>query len=482
MDPGLSGGNQQGAAQTGAGGQGTAAAGAAPQGGVPFGQPWQQTQTGQQTQPSQPGQQAQPGQSGQQAQPGQPGQQAQPGWQTQATQGWDSAKQTGQAAASAAAAFVKNAGQKKRSNKFYIGIAAVVVVLIALMALIPTLTKEKIDLKDYINVYVEGANGYGTVNAEADIEGLEDKLYQITGSMEPIAMYEDSIGYPVTDVYDSLKNGDKVEVTWEMPEGLAKVCKVKFKNESFTYEVADLPEVQEVDLFEGATMYYEGMAPYGTCYFEWDNEYDLSYELSQTENLSNGDVVKVTVMLDDGSPVEDLEAYLAQSYGVKAASFTKEFVVEGLSSYVTELSQINQEGIDAMDQQLRDALTAETANWNKESKITDIELLGEYLLTPKPSQYGDANQVYLVYKMHYKNTGDDPIELDYYYFGKFFNVSVDESGNLNVDLSNYYLCSDDFQLPIDGYWWLNGYETLDDLYRTQVSAQADIYQAESNIE
>ena len=347
----------------------------------------------------------------------------------------------------------------KKSNKLPLIIAAVVVVaLIAIAAVvIPNLGKTTIDLKDYISVYTEGYDGYGYLYLDGNYDAFRQKLYVAAQSSEPIYVFEDSIESPVADQYEMLSNGDKITITWQMPEGLDKACKAKFKNETFTYKVSDLPKVEKVDIFEGCEFIVEGTAPYGTAYIESD--YDLNFELDRSGDLSNGD--KVTVTISAWDEEGDVQEYLARNYGVTAETLSKEYEVSGLPTYVTKISQIPDELMTQLDERVRTELT-DYANeyWAEESNLGKMDLLGCYFF--EGEDYG-GSKLYLVYKVHYDNSKTGASE-DYYFYGEYFDPTIESDGTCSV--------SDDFYTSLDNYrtytfsdnYYVYGYGTLDELY------------------
>ena len=366
----------------------------------------------------------------------------------------------------------------KKSNKLPIIIAAVAVVaVIAIAALVvPGLGKTKIDLKDYINVSATGYDGYGYLYLDADYEGFRQKLYLAAGSTEPLNVFEDSIDYPYADTYEYLKNGDKITITWKMPDGLDKACKAKFKNEEFTYKVSELAEIENVDIFDEAQFIVEGIAPNGYAYIESD--YDIRFELDKSEGLSNGDKVTVTISAWDDE--YDVQEYLAQNYGVIAKSLTKEYEVTGLNEYVTKLGDIPDTVMNNMDERVREVFEDDVAStWDENEELSSVELLGCYLLVSKGSDYSDQNYIVLVYKNHYNNTGEDKISEDYYAIGVFRNLVKNGDGEVTVDL---YECEvGGPRLYFNNSYYVDGYESLEILYNSTVGEMLDDYNVEDSL-
>ena len=465
---------------------------AGPQG-YPYGRPGQvpgqgQSQPGQGYSYGQPGQGYSYGQSGQSRSYGQPGQVPPAdrfaGMKETGAAKFAEAKEKGAAtfvkakeAGSAKFADMKEAGSAKfadmkesgmaaamnggkKSNKALIGIAAAAVVLIVALAafIVPSLGKTTIDLKDCLNISAGGYDGYGYLYLDYDYDAFTQKLYLAAESMEPIYVFEGSFSSPEADQYGGLKNGDKIKITWKMPEGLDKACKAKFKNEEFTYKVSGLAEVEKVDIFENSQFIVEGTAPYGYAYMESD--YDVRFEFDKSDNLSNGDKVTVTIT---GWDDYDVQEYLAETYGIEAKSLTKEYEVTGLNEWITKLNDVPNSLVDEMDQRIRTAYEDDVAaTWDETEKLTSVELVGTYLIVPKDDYLYDSNYFVLVYKNHYENVGEDKISTDYYSYGAFRNIMKNGDGEVTVDLDDYEVAGT--ILYVGEHNYVFGYESFDSFY------------------
>lgn len=203
---------------------------------------------------------------------------------------------------------------------------------------------KSVNLKDCVSVTFSGAEGYGKASASLDDSSLVDLvdvdvdqdigLDEIGGALNAYWYIEDI--EVSLDTTEGLSNGDKVTVTIEYPEELSKAMGVGIRPKSgtsWTVEVSGLPEVEEVDPFEDVNVTFSGYDGYGAATVEDNSPYGLSYNLSNTaSDLSNGDVVTLTVSTDNGS---DLQDYCIENYGFVPTATSRDYTVSGLEEAQT---------------------------------------------------------------------------------------------------------------------------------------------------
>lgn len=173
----------------------------------------------------------------------------------------------------------------------------------------------------------------------------------------------------------------------------------------------------------------------------------------------------------------------------------QEYSVEGLSSYISQISEVNETGLSAMQQQASDVYKAYVAQrWDdSQEKLEAFTYIGNYLLTSKNNDSYRANELYMVFKVQVRNNytyeGDHYNKLnDIYWYTCYENVMTDPDGNLTIDITNCSTPYDEFAVDSGiGGWWTQrwnykGYQTLDDLYRTVVLSNMDTYNHEDNID
>ena len=206
--------------------------------------------------------------------------------------------------------------------------------LIAVLALTGCGSKNTIDLTQYVQVNVSGADGYGCASADADDIGLEALLLSDDESDADSWVKLDMllrIRYEI-DKKDHLSNGDKVSVTVTYPDGLAEALDADItpkSGDSWTVEISDLGEPERVDVFEGMTIEYGN----GNTLCANGSYTALQYTLSQTQGLSNGDTITITVSAPDGNA--DLESYCMDTYGRMPLTESCEYTVTGIDEFTT---------------------------------------------------------------------------------------------------------------------------------------------------
>lgn len=159
------------------------------------------------------------------------------------------------------------------------------------------------------------------------------------------------------DKTEGLSNGDTVKVTVTYDKDLQKESGVKVKGDTTKeFKVEGLKEPVEVDAFDssvwntdsGVKVAFEGTAPFAELSIE--NNCDSSvpqayveYTADKTSDLQNGDTVTITASLKAGA--ED------EGYVLKETEST--LTVEGLDSYVTDISMLSAEDVKTLEEQLK---------------------------------------------------------------------------------------------------------------------------------
>lgn len=391
-------------------------------------------------------------------------------------------------------------------KKIVIGACAAVVALIVIIC-VAVNAKATIDLNDYLSFESEGYDGYGTVRANIDWDAIAvkygDKVSFTSQAkneyggflniMTPMDAIKDSISIHL-DESSGLSNGTTIAYTWDVDEDLSKYvkCKVKYKDDS--YVVSGLTEVGSFDAFADLTVEYSGIAPNGYANLNYLGS-EISYydfKCDKLDGLSNGDIVKVTI---DESKLENY----AKNLGKVPESLEKEYIVEGLSSYLAQINEIDDESMALMQQQASDAYNAYVAkNWGEGENLESLTYIGDYLLTIKDKDvtWGNINVLYLVYKAQVRNTysydGDTYNKVnDIYWYISFNNLMVEPDGKITVDLTYYNTPGKNFTIDSgvsnNGWWstktwYYYGYETLDELYKDVITSNMDVYNHEDNVD
>lgn len=355
--------------------------------------------------------------------------------------------------------------------------------------------KKEIDVMDGVKLEFNGVSGYGTASItneyywedEAlEAAGFTDKMdskdgNEVLEALQGVYIIEGAVKYEISP-NENLSNGDEVTVIATVDNESVDDYNIEFTGIVKRFKVEGLKEVEQIDLFEGVEIKFEGFAPYVKATVNSQNankDINVSYSIDKNDNLTIGDTVIVTAEYDEESLLQK---------GCIAKENTKKFVVEECDRYVTQLQDIPQEMISKMNKQFEDAFRAYVAqSWVDKESLNSIEYLGSYLLTPKEGVDVSLKNIYYgVYKIDIDNDGDT---FSYYSYCQFKNIIILKDGTCSVDLADYTMPEgSSFFGSVSGeaFWigdlFYKGYEKLDSLFNNCVTKNIDRYEYESNVE
>lgn len=393
---------------------------------------------------------------------------------------------------------------KSLPKKVLIGAGAAVIALIVIIC-VAVNSGSTIDLNKYLSFEAEGYDGFGTVKATIDWDAIEAKygakiaftsrakkeLGGLINLTTPMDAVQDSISVKLEE-NSGLSNGTSIAYTWDVDEGLPKYVKCKVKYKDGSYKVSGLTEVGKFDAFADLTVDYTGIAPNGNANLNYTgsdiNYYDFSCD--KTSGLSNGDTIKVTI---DESRLE----YYAKNIGKVPETLEKEYTVEGLSSYLSKIGEIDAASMKMMKKQAVDVHSAQLAkDWGEGEHLESLTYIGYYLLTAKDKDnfWGNVNVLYLVYKAQIRDAFSNDEQKynkvnEIYWYISFSNIMVEPDGSLTVEVTNYNTPRDRLIVDsgVDNGWWgtktwsYYGYQTLDELFNNAVAVNMDAYNHEDYI-
>lgn len=385
-----------------------------------------------------------------------------------------------------------------------IGIGVLAIMLTAIIC-IAINTGKTINLNNYLAVKTTGYDGYGTAKAAIDWTAIEEKYGDklsftnaakneyggFLAAMTPIDVMKDKVSVKLEESHD-LSNGTTIAYTWVVDGDLSNYIKGKVKYKDGAYTVTGLEKVGTFDAFADLEVEFSGVAPDGKASFTYTgsemNRYDFSSD--KISGLKNGDTITVTINHDK------LKSY-AENLGKIPEAMEKVYQVEGLDSYVSALSEIDEKALESMQQQAQDVYQAYVAkNWGEGETLESFTYIGNYLLTIKNRDtWGSNNILYLVYKAQVRNQYSNGYENydqlnDIYWYISFRDLMLKADTAAEVDLTNYSTPNNRFTVDsgVNSGWWSTkswyyyGYQTLDDLYKAAVTSNMDVYNHEDHVD
>ena len=353
--------------------------------------------------------------------------------------------------------------------------------------------KTEIDVMEGIEVEFSGVDGYGTAwindtdaweEAAFEAAGIKEKLdtdsEEVIEATQAAFVIEEAVRFEISPT-ENLSNGDVVTVTAALDNESVEDYKITFIGDKKTFTVEGLKEVEEIDLFDGVTVEFEGFAPYVKATINSQNankDVYVSYSIDKTDNLTMGDIVTVTAEFDEESLLQK---------GYMAEESAKEFVVDECDRYVTVLEEIPEDMFGKMNKQFEDAFRAYVAkDWNSPETLNSIEFVGNYLLTAKEgTDVREKNICYVIYKISVSTEDED---FDYYSYCQFKDIIILKDGTCSVDLTNYTMPEGSAlfgkaygEAFVKGGLGYAGYEELDSLFSNCVTKNIEKYEYESNV-
>lgn len=350
-----------------------------------------------------------------------------------------------------------------------------------------------VDLNAYLTISANGYSGIGEAVWSFDTQAALLDTPEAFGLSDTTAVgdvawtrAENALNARIggeLDKSDGLKNGDAVTFRWaDSVAGLNEDFEAKFTYSDLTLTVEDLTEVETFDAFENLVVTFTGVDPNG--YAKLDDsgckDLNLSYSLDKEKNLTNGDVVTVSVL-------NDMTQY-AVMYNKLPEATTKEYTVEGLPSYMTSLDELTEETAaayrEAAEQLIGWNIDAATGNTGR---VDTLKHVGYYLLTEKEVlpdgwQHSQRQNFFVsVYEigLHFEDR-DGAIDVTYYAPVEHPNMLI------NTDISDTFsgmtMGVRGGTVRFDNRLEVTGYQTLDDLYQYLITPDLERYDIKTNID
>lgn len=359
-----------------------------------------------------------------------------------------------------------------------------IIVIIALGGLFSFGTSTTIDLNDYVIINADGYDSIGRANYSFEREAFDkkysSKIKNANGSVDsPSDMLLSTCTNPSFDKAVDLSNGDVVIFSWDCDEQLAKdLYNVNIKCSDITYTVDGLTPVGSFNPFDYITVDFVGTSPFAEVRISEDSSREeleyIKIETDKEHHLTIGEEVLVTASCYNRSE-------FVEKFGMKLEEEEKIYEVDNVGKYITSLSEIPPDLYNEMDQKLREKLISDFDSWENE-KLLSMTLLGNQMHTPKDSAATELNSITFVYEVTAENDASNG-SFTYYWRGSYNNVSIDKTGNNDIDalswdvLTNYGLFTIKSE-ETGGYLYAGSFD-LDDLISNEPSEH---YNLESTVQ
>ena len=275
---------------------------------------------------------------------------------------------------------------------------------------------EEILLDPYVELKIEGADGYGRASAGFDgerfREELEEKMlaggtglsaeeiHELAAMVASEPRFEYSVEKANMDdgkdekasYIENISNGDTVTLNVTISEEMQDLIKEKGFSLSFdcnplVMTASGLPEAEAYDPFGELEVGFSGFEGSGRVSAVYHGQYPISFSCVPGENLHNGDIIKVQGTF---SSDYDMDRFISD-YQVVPSSLEKEYIVSGLLINPTTIEDFTVEHLQQLSERARTAaIILIRDDYGEDEEIVRIENAG----------------------MYYAYSGDDPDSVD----------------------------------------------------------------------
>lgn len=355
---------------------------------------------------------------------------------------------------------------KGKSNKLLntVIILGLVVAFGIILILVISNRVPKVNLNNYVNIVVEGCDGYGTAHFEFDDakfykdyekkikfvknksgDEYEDAFFEMMKSSDitPAEFLNEYLLAGSITPKTGLSNGDEVTFSWSIDEEFLPMFKAKFVYDDVSEKVKGLDDIKTFDAFGNLQIEFNGFSSEGKATIVKRSGIlkDDCYTISKDSGLSNGDAITVSVK-------QDVAKKIIEGMQQKPEKDTREYVVSGLSDYVTDISEISEKAINKMNSKavsyLADKRIGRTFDRKYEYREKENKLIKHYLVV---NNEDNSNYVFLIYKntVNFKTLEYNHMlkefnkDIDYYSILGFQNITVDDAGNCSFDIDKMWI-------------------------------------------
>ena len=200
-------------------------------------------------------------------------------------------------------------------------------------------------VKDFADISVVGYTEHGSLSIKVKEEAINRIYADGTKDKTAALRFADTFRFSYEGQNDEdsyFTNGDVVTVNVSYDESMARALGISFVDSSFDYTIEGLEDKLETSPFEGLSVKFSGVAPYGTVQIDKSNciQYviDNVTFICDNHDLSNGDKVVVKA---------EFNAEIAERNGYVFTEDVKKFTVVGLSKYVNSMLGVTYSPITA---------------------------------------------------------------------------------------------------------------------------------------
>ena len=309
-------------------------------------------------------------------------------------------------------------------KKISINIKVIILLAVLIVAIVLILTKcfatksnRSVNLSDYIKVTYSGLQSSGKPICEVE----KDKLYlQLAGEekntvvLAKLKTIIDSITIEANG--SNLSNGDSVVITVSYDKESAKKVGCDFNKSKYSIKVSGLGQGKLIDIFENVEVVVAGISPeaYANLSNKWteDDLKNISFTIQNPSNISKGDVIVVTCNASEDEMTQ--RGYIVQSY-------TKEYKVDKVNCYLSDVSQIDMQLLNTIKSEAIDTIKTETESlkfrmfykatndssylfqYNNEWVNSTTFIKAVYLSKKVNAEANTNNYIYLLFKSNISN-------------------------------------------------------------------------------
>lgn len=336
---------------------------------------------------------------------------------------------------------------------------------------------------------------------------------------EDIVNQQEDFEIPVPGI----SNGDTVTVFADISEEAWVLLRdrgffLSFECDPVSITAEGLTEAAPYDPFEDLTLAFTGLNGVGRTEIYYNSNYPFSFSAQPSEGLSNGDQIEISLSLNEGYDLNRV----VEEFHIMPVSLSRRFTVAGLYVNPTDIDAFTLENRDLLMQQGRLAASSLLEEEYEDGEMFVLDDAGMYFAAAEPvsgtatagsqaaelqaagSQAGGTvedlgdeasetqdsvmqtsgiqNYLFCVFAVNYTNSSGE--DLQYYYYVRFENLMLDDSGEVIADFAQYdhprkpsipligEALGDGAEVSVPGilsFRTLAGYETMEQLISRAVA-------------